>query len=61
MTIDDLIKSGAVKEQKTGGSAAGPGAGGPAERSLTVMRDLTAEEKECWDAYKDAARMGRKA
>lgn len=55
MTIDEMIKSGAVKEQKTGGGNA-PGTGGGA--SLTAARPLNPEEQKCWDAYKSALQRG---
>ena len=51
MTIDDMIKSGALIENPTGGTA-GP-TGGDHGSALSIARALSDEEKACWEAYKE--------
>ena len=51
MTVEDLIKSGKVKENK---SVEG------VRSSLTVVRELTDEEKKIWERYREGQRLGRK-
>jgi len=50
MTIEDLIKSGAIIEHKTVEGV---------RTSLTVKRPLTDEEKKVWEKYREGQRLGR--
>ena len=50
MTIEDMIKSGAIIEHKTIEGA---------RTSLTVARPLSDEEKKVWERYREGQRLGR--
>ena len=56
MTIEDMIASGALKEEKTGGTVV-PGQG--STRTLTIARPLNDEEKKVWEAYRTAVQSGK--
>lgn len=50
MTIEEMISSGAVKEEKGGDGKV---------IALTLTRGLEADEQACWNWYKDAIRRGQ--
>ena len=50
MTIEDMIKSGAIIEHKTIEGA---------RTSLTVARPLSDDEKKVWERYREGQRLGR--
>ena len=57
MTIDDMIKSGALIDKPTGGTNTVESGGGMA--ALSVARRLEPAEQECWDKYKSALQRGQ--